>query len=89
VDPATPKLLLSPVEAMACLGIGRTLLFALLNGGEIASFLVGRTRKIPVSALEAYIERRCAEVGVSLDVAADAGAGWEETQGSIRGRKEV
>jgi excisionase family DNA binding protein len=79
VDPGTPKLLLSVEEVQASLEIGRAQLFALLMSGEIASFRVGRYRKIPVMALEGFIERRCAEVamvaitevGVEVEVGVD------------------
>lgn len=52
----TVKLLLTPKEAANSLGIGVTLLYALLSRKRIMSMKVGRLRRIPVSALEAYIE---------------------------------
>jgi excisionase family DNA binding protein len=61
-----PKLLLSVDEAAACFGVGRSLMYHLINDGEVASLMVRHQRKVPVAALEAYIERRCAEAGLSM-----------------------
>lgn len=54
---AVPRLLLTPVEAAAALGISRTRIFALLAAGAIESVQVGRSRRIPVSALEEFVTR--------------------------------
>lgn len=54
-DPTVPRLLLAPVEAAAALGISRTRIFALLAGGTIESVQVGRSRRIPVAALEEFV----------------------------------
>ena len=54
-DPGVPRLLLTPVEAATALGISRTRIFALLARGAIESVLVGRNRRIPVTALEDFI----------------------------------
>ncbi len=53
---APAKLLLTPKEAAEVLGIGVSLLYILLGQKRIMSVKVGRCRRIPVSALEAYIE---------------------------------
>ena len=52
------KLLLTVVEAARRLGIGRTLMYELLDAGEIASVHIGRLHKVPVEALRDFIERR-------------------------------
>lgn len=52
------KLLLTVVEAARRLGIGRTLMYELLDAGEIASVHIGRLHKVPVEALQDFIERR-------------------------------
>jgi excisionase family DNA binding protein len=52
------KLSYRPSEAAAALGIGRTLLFRLLQSGEIGSFHVGAARLIPRAELEAWIARQ-------------------------------
>ena len=60
----TPKLLLSVQEAAYALGCGRTKLYALLDAGEIPSFKVGPLRRVPLAALERYVERmQCAQGG--------------------------
>ena len=51
------RLLYSVEEAANLLGIGRTFMFQLVATGEIDSFKVGKHRKIPNGALDAYIER--------------------------------
>jgi len=51
------RLLLSVVEAARRLGIGRTLMYELLASGAIDSVHVGRLRKVPVRALDAFITR--------------------------------
>ncbi|WNB87332.1 helix-turn-helix domain-containing protein [Cellulomonas sp. ATA003] len=52
------KLLLTVVDAAHRLGIGRTLMYELLDAGEIASVHIGRLHKVPVEALQDFIERR-------------------------------
>ena len=54
---AVPRLLLNPVEAASALGVSRTRIFALLAAGAIESVQVGRSRRIPVSALEDFVAR--------------------------------
>lgn len=53
------KLLLTVDEAAAALGLGRTLLYELLRRKVIASVKVGTARRIPLRALEAFIEELC------------------------------
>jgi excisionase family DNA binding protein len=50
--------LLSLEEARARLGIGRTLLYAVLSNGQLPSVRIGERRLIAVRDLEAFIERR-------------------------------
>jgi excisionase family DNA binding protein len=49
-----PKLLLTPTEAAARLGVGRTTLYRLLQSGELLSVTIGRCRRIKPEALVAY-----------------------------------
>jgi len=49
------KLLLSVEEAAAMMRLGRTLVYTLVRRGEIASFKVGKSRRIPVGALHTFI----------------------------------
>ena len=51
----TIKLLLTAEEAAQALGIGLTLLYALMARGDILSVKIGRRRLISVQALESYI----------------------------------
>lgn len=53
-----PKLSVTPEEAGQSLGIARSTIYELLNAGELAGFKIGRQRRIPVSSLEAYVERQ-------------------------------
>jgi len=48
--------LLSPAEAAAQLGIGRTTFYRLIRKGEVRTFTIGRLRKVSESDLSAYIE---------------------------------
>lgn len=50
-------LLLTPEEAARRLGIGRTHLYALLRAEELESITLGRSRRIPADALEAFVQR--------------------------------
>jgi excisionase family DNA binding protein len=52
--PEPAKLLLTVPEAAARLGIGRTLMYALISTGAVASVQVGRLRRIRPADLESY-----------------------------------
>jgi excisionase family DNA binding protein len=54
------KLLLSPEEACELIGVGKSTLTKMLQGGQIPSFRVGRLRKIPVDGVHAFIEKQLA-----------------------------
>jgi len=51
-------LVVSPKRAQAILDIGHTRLYQLIAGRELESYNEGRSRKITVRSLEAYIERQ-------------------------------
>ncbi|RVX46260.1 excisionase family DNA binding protein [Nonomuraea polychroma] len=54
--------LLTVPEAMAALKISRWTLYNLIRSGELGSVIVGeRCRRIPASALDAYVTRLCEE----------------------------
>jgi len=56
--PAGPvRLLLTVEEAADRLGIGRTLMYALVKEGDVESVRIGRLRRIPADALSAYLDR--------------------------------
>lgn len=50
-----PRLLLTPEEAAATLGLSRTRIYALMAAGRVESVLVGRSRRVPVAALEEFV----------------------------------
>jgi excisionase family DNA binding protein len=60
VDQHTPvsmPLVLTIEQAAERLGIGRSLMYALVMSGEVESVTIGRLRRIPTDALTAYVAR--------------------------------
>jgi excisionase family DNA binding protein len=55
------KLLLTVEEAARQLSIGRPKMWQLVMRGEVLSVKIGASRRIPTTALEAYVERLGAE----------------------------
>jgi excisionase family DNA binding protein len=55
--PMPERVLLTVEEAAERLGIGRTTAFALVKSGEIESVLIGRLRRVSVSAVQDYAAR--------------------------------
>jgi excisionase family DNA binding protein len=53
---ATP-LVLTIEQAAQRLGIGRTLMYALVTSGEIESVTIGRLRRIPAECITEYVNR--------------------------------
>jgi excisionase family DNA binding protein len=51
------RLLFTPEHAAARLDVGRTTVYALIASGELQSVKIGRSRRVPAAALEAYVER--------------------------------
>jgi excisionase family DNA binding protein len=51
-------LLLTPEEAFALIGVGRSHGFKLLASGEIPSLKIGRLRRIPRAALERWVTQQ-------------------------------
>ncbi|MGH3754997.1 MAG: excisionase family DNA-binding protein [Pseudonocardiaceae bacterium] len=51
------RLLLTVEEAADRLGIGRTLMYALVKDGEVESVHIRRLRRIPADALPRYLQR--------------------------------
>ena len=58
-------LLVKPADAARMLGCGRTRIYELVNAGEIDSFRDGRSRKIIVASIHAYVARRLAADGTT------------------------
>jgi excisionase family DNA binding protein len=51
------KLLLTPTEAAAALGIGRSKVYELMQTGQLQSVHIGACRRIPAAELEALVVR--------------------------------
>ena len=51
------RLVLTIEEAAERLGVGRTLMYALVSSGEVESVRIGRLRRVPTDALDAYVAR--------------------------------
>ncbi len=54
---STLKLLLTVDEAAAALSISRTLCYRLLAGRQMFSVKVGNARRIPITALQEFVEQ--------------------------------
>ena len=51
------KLLLTPTEAAAALGIGRSKLYELMRTGVVTSVRIGGCRRVPAASLAALVAR--------------------------------
>ena len=51
-------LLLTMVDAARVLSVGRTTMYELVSAGEIEVVHIGRSARVPVVALEAFVDRR-------------------------------
>lgn len=51
------QIVLTVEEAAQRLGVGRTLMYALVKSGDIKSISIGRLRRIPCDALEEFVSR--------------------------------
>jgi excisionase family DNA binding protein len=56
-EPYLHKLLVPPDEAAVILSLGRTKVFELMATGHLPSVRIGSSRRIPVSALERFVEQ--------------------------------
>lgn len=57
VDVALPRLMCTVPEVAAVLSIGRSAAYELVACGRIPSVKIGKSRRVPVKALEDYIAR--------------------------------
>ena len=57
----TPRLLLTAAEAAEALSLSRSTVYIELSSGRLESISVGRARRIPVDAVERWLEARRAE----------------------------
>jgi excisionase family DNA binding protein len=51
-------LVTSPNKAMRILDCGRTRLYQLIDSGELETYLDGRSRKITLQSIHAYVKRK-------------------------------
>jgi excisionase family DNA binding protein len=51
-------LVASPNQAMKALLVSRSTLYSLSNAGELESYTEGRSRRITVNSITAYVKRR-------------------------------
>lgn len=49
------KLLLTPTEAAATLGIGRSKVYELLQSGQLESVRIGACRRVPADAVHSFL----------------------------------
>ena len=57
------RLLVSVEEAAQMLSVGRSLIYKLVLSKQVLSVKIGRTRRIPVFALEAFIAQQSGQAG--------------------------
>jgi excisionase family DNA binding protein len=55
------RLLLTPEEAADRLSLSRTTVYELIRTGELRSVKIGRARRVPVVALQDYVDGLLAE----------------------------
>ena len=51
------RLLLKVEQAAERLGLGRTIVWGLVTSGELESVKIGRSRRVPIEALGAYVAK--------------------------------
>lgn len=59
----TDKLLLTVAEAARRLQLSKTFTYSLVMSGELESLKLGKARRIPVKALDEFVEARRAQRG--------------------------
>jgi excisionase family DNA binding protein len=52
-----PRLLLTVKQAGLILSVGRTTTYELINAGELQVVHIGRSARVPLHSIEAYVER--------------------------------
>jgi excisionase family DNA binding protein len=51
------RIVLTVEQAASTLGIGRTSMFALVRTGDVESVTIGRLRRIPIEALNDFVDK--------------------------------
>jgi excisionase family DNA binding protein len=57
-EPVPQRLVLRIPEVMTMLGLGRTKIYELIGSGDLPVIRVGKAVRIPVTALEKWVEER-------------------------------
>lgn len=65
--------LLTVNEAAARLAVGRTTLYELISNHELRTVKIGRSRRVPESAVEEWIVRRLRDQATELETGAGSG----------------
>jgi excisionase family DNA binding protein len=75
---ALSPLLLTPEQTASVLSICRTKVYELLRSGQLESVQIGSSRRIPVAALDEYVERlrRSSKFHVQPGVRTDGSEQW-------------
>jgi len=72
-ETAMPPMLLTIPEAARVLAVGRTTMYELIAAGAVEVVHIGRSARVPIAALEAFVERmRSGTVTVSSPTASPA-----------------
>ena len=58
------KLLLTPTEAAAALGIGRSKVYELMQTGQLESVHIGACRRVPAEAVHSFLQQLRAATSV-------------------------
>jgi len=64
------KLLLTPEEAAEALSLGRTKVYQLIGEGRLRSVLIGKSRRVPASALAELVDHLADSAGTASPAAA-------------------
>lgn len=54
-EPDTPRLLLTVEEAAEALSLGKTKAYELIRDGQLSTVRIGRARRVPIEALDAFV----------------------------------
>lgn len=60
-DADRTRLLLTVEEAAEALSLGKTKVYELISAGQIETVQIGRSRRVPVDALDAFVRRLAAK----------------------------
>ena len=60
------RLLIRPSEAFDIIGVSRSTGYALISAGELPAVRIGRSLRVPVSQLSAWVERMVKETNPQI-----------------------